>query len=73
VPTRPALALGVRAFWAKMSRITAVRSIAVPEIFSRLRCWAGEVARRQRRSRREQSHEFLNLAEQNSRIGESRR
>ena len=37
-----ALPSGVRAFWAKMSRITAVRSIAVrPRIFSRLRCWAG--------------------------------
>ncbi len=38
-----ALPSGVRAFWAKMSRITAVRSMAVrPRIFSRLRCCAGE-------------------------------
>ena len=30
------------AFWAKMSRITAVRSMAVrPSSFSRLSCWAG--------------------------------
>ena len=37
-----ALPSWVRAFWAKMSRITSVRSMAVrPRIFSRLRCWAG--------------------------------
>ena len=31
------------AFWPKMSRITAVRSMAVrPSSFSRLRCWAGD-------------------------------
>ena len=37
-----ALPSGLRAFWAKISRITAVRSMAVrPNTFSRFRCWAG--------------------------------